>query len=110
MHDKIVQGMWSFHIAATLYMVGVIWFVQIVHYPLLVYVGRAESAAYEQAHTRRTAWVVAPPMLIELVTGILLLWIRPASVSLTQAFLGAALLAVIWVCTHFVQVPCHARL
>jgi hypothetical protein len=110
MRDEMAHGVVLLHLAATLFMVGVIWFVQVVHYPLMVYIGRAESAAYEQAHTRRTAWVVGPPMLIELATGMLLLWVRPAGVSLTQALVGVALLAVVWGSTQFVQVPCHERL
>ena len=98
------------HLATTLFMVGVIWFVQVVHYPLLALVGRAESAAYVQAHARRTAWVVGPPMLLELATGMILLWVRPAGVSLTQVLVGAALLVVVWTSTLLVQVPCHEQL
>lgn len=110
MTETIARGLVLFHLSATLLMVGVIWFVQVVHYPLMAYVGRSESTVYEQAHTRRTAWVVGPPMLIELVTGVGLLWVRPAGVSLMQALLGAILLAVVWFSTQVLQVPCHDRL
>jgi hypothetical protein len=110
MDDTIAGLVLLPHLAATLFMVGVIWFVQVVHYPLMAGVGRAESVAYEQAHTRRTGWVVAPPMLIELATGILLLWVRPAGVPLAPAVAGAALLAVVWISTQWVQIPCHNRL
>lgn len=34
------------HLAATFYMVGVIWFVQIVHYPLLEKVGTDRFSTY----------------------------------------------------------------
>ena len=50
--------------AATLAMVGLIWFVQIVHYPLMAQVGRDSFAHYEASHTARTTWVVAPLMLV----------------------------------------------
>ncbi len=106
----MVHEVLMLHLAATLFMVGVIWFVQVVHYPLLASVGRAEAVAYEHAHARRTAWVVGPPMLIELTTGVLLLWVRPPCVSLTQTLAGVALLAVVWISTLLVQVPCHDRL
>jgi hypothetical protein len=91
-------------------MVGVIWFVQVIHYPLFAHIGKADFAAYEQAHTRRTVWVVAPPMLVELITGILLLFIRPAGVTLYHSILGVVLIAVVCFSTQFVQVPCHAQL
>lgn len=110
MPEEIARGVVLLHLAATLFMVGLIWFVQVVHYPLMARVGRAEFVAYEQAHTRRTAWVVAPPMLVELATGIALLWVRPAGVSLAAALAGVALLAVVWGSTRFVQVPCHETL
>lgn len=98
------------HAAATWALTGLIWFVQVVHYPLLARIGRNEAPGYEQAHTRRTAWVVGPPMLVELVSGVLLLWVRPAGASLSQAVTGVALLAVVCLSTQFVQVPCHERL
>ncbi len=98
------------HLAATLFMVGLIWFVQVVHYPLMACAGRGEFVAYEREHTRRTAWVVAPPMLIELATGILLLWVRPSGVSLIEALGGVGLLGVVWISTQFIQIPCHDRL
>lgn len=110
MRDEIAQGVLLLHLAATLCMVGLIWFVQVVHYPLFARVGTSQFAAYEQAHTRRTGWVVGPPMLVELATGMSLLWVRPAGVPLTQAVAGVALLAVVWISTRFVQVPCHQRL
>ena len=95
------------HIAATLFMVGLIWFVQIVHYPLFGAVGVDGFAAYEAAHTERTTWVVGPPMLIEAGTTALLVWLRPANISGTLVWIGTGLLAVIWLSTLLLQVPRH---
>jgi hypothetical protein len=100
----------ALHLGSTLFMAGVVWFVQIVHYPLLPHIGRDAFAAYEREHMRRTARVVAPAMLIELVTGIVLLWVRPGGIPLIDVLLGLALLAVVCGSTQFVQVPCHVRL
>ena len=49
------------HAASTLSMVGLIWFVQVVHYPLFARVEQG-FIAYEQIHQQRTTWVVAPLM------------------------------------------------
>ena len=54
------------HAAATLFMTGLIWFVQVVHYPLLANVGADGFAAYAQRHSSLTTWVAGPAMLIEL--------------------------------------------
>jgi hypothetical protein len=109
-NDTIAHGVFLLHLAATMFMVGVIWFVQIVHYPLLARVGSAEAVAYEQAHTQRTGWVVSPSMLLEGASAVLLFWVRPAGVSDLQAGIGVALSVVVWISTFLVQVPCHERL
>ncbi len=98
------------HLAATLFMMGVIWFVQVVHYPLFRLVGNSEFARYEAAHTFWTTWVVAPPMLTELTTAVLLLLFKPKGVSDGILWLNLALLAIIWLSTAFLQVPCHQQL
>ena len=91
-------------------MTGVIWFVQIVHYPLFSGVGEADFAPYEGRHIWLTGLVVAPPMLVELATGVALLWLRPEEVSLLEVILGLALLGVIWLSTYLLQTPRHRTL
>jgi uncharacterized membrane protein len=110
MNDPWHRWLFLGQLAATLYMTGLIWFVQIVHYPLFGGVGRAVFAAYEQRHSALTTWVVAPPMLVELAAALILLWLRPPQLSLPLLWASAALLAVIWLSTYLIQVPCHSRL
>ncbi len=98
------------HVAATLFMVGLIWFVQVVHYPLAGQVGEASFAAYQAAHMARTSWVVGPPMLTELACVGLLVFSPPAGVPVWSVWLGAGLLAVVWGSTALLQVPAHSAL
>lgn len=98
------------HTAATAFMVGLIWFVQIVHYPLAGQVGAGGFAAYQQAHMARTAWVVGPPMLTELAATALLLVHRPPGIPAWAPWAGAALLVVVWGSTALLQVPLHGSL
>jgi hypothetical protein len=99
-------------LAATLAMTGIIWFVQIVHYPLFARVAPANFAQYEAEHATRTGWVVAPLMCAELGTAMLMLSVRyrPHSVSAAAAIAGAALVGAIWFSTGWIQVPLHTRL
>ena len=98
------------HLAATGMMIGVIWFVQVVHYPLLAMVGRDGYPAYQAEHQRRTGIAVAPPMLLELATGAWLA-LRPSPfLPASAAWTGLALLAVVWLSTFLLQVPQHRRL
>ena len=100
---------WLFkvHLLASLYMFGLIWFVQIVHYPLMGKVGSASFVKYERAHTRFTTWVTAPQMLLELGTGIWLLVLSPDNWVWWAN--GAGLLGL-WGSTFFIQVPLHNAL
>ena len=93
-------------------MFGLIWFVQVVHYPLFLQVGASQFPAYEAAHANRTTFVVAPLMLLELASSgaLLLPRLRPAGIGAAEAWLGASLVAVIWLSTGLVQVPLHNRL
>lgn len=97
-------------IGATLAMVGLIWFVQIVHYPLMAHVGRENFLRYETEHQRLTTLVVVPLMLSELLSALLLLWCRPDSVASGLVWTGLMLVILIWLITFSVQVPQHARL
>ena len=96
------------HLFFSLYLTGLIWFVQVVHYPLMGRVGEDFFLSYEQLHTRLTGWVTAPPMLVELGTGIWLWW---QSGDLAGFWLYNLLaIALIWASTFFIQVPLHNRL
>jgi len=91
------------HAAATFFMTGLIWFVQVVHYPLFSRVGAAGFAAYEQMNTRRTGWVVGGPMLLELGLTCWIVWLRGDWL----AWSGLGLLAVIWLSTAVWLIPLH---
>lgn len=98
------------HLGATLALVGLIWTVQVVHYPLFAGVGEAGWAAYEVAHQSRITLVVGPLMLLEIATAVWLVVERPAPLPAWSVVLGAALVGLIWASTAFIQVPLHSAL
>ena len=104
------MGLLLVHVAATFVMVGIIWFVQVVHYPLFAKVGRTGFSAYSEAHSRLTGYVVGPPMLVEAATAVLLVLRRPDEVPAALAWAGLALLAGVWLSTALLQSPRHGRL
>lgn len=107
MDDVLVRAVFLVHAGATWYMTGLIWFVQVVHYPLLRNVGGSVFVTYEKRHTTLTTWAVGPPMLIEAAAAVLLFWIRPSGIFTWQVWAGAGLLTIIWLSTALLQVPCH---
>lgn len=98
------------HLLATVFMTGVIWIIQILHYPLFNMVGRENFAAYEAAHTNLITLVVMPAMLLELILTAVIFFAPPASIPSSLNWLNAVLLAVIWLSTAFLQVPQHGIL
>lgn len=98
------------HAFATLAMTGLVWFVQLVHYPLFGRVPAEALRAYEEEHQRRATWVVAPFMLVEVGTAVLLCGGIAPGVRPAWAWWGLGLVGVVWASTFLVQVPLHARL
>lgn len=98
------------HLATTWCLVGLIWTVQVVHYPLFAWVGQAQFVAYEAEHARRISFLVGPLMLLELLTAMALLAYWPPSLPSWLGWGALALLAGIWLSTLLVSVPLHARL
>ena len=105
-----MQAVLLVHVGATLFMVGLIWFVQVVHYPLFGSVGRQGFAEYSRAHSRLTGFVVGPPMLVEAGTAAALVLRPPDGAPFSLPLLGFVLLAVVWLSTAFLQSPQHGVL
>ena len=98
------------NLVSTWYMVGLIWMVQCVHYPLFAKVSAENYVEYQQLHERYITLVVGVPMIVELVTAILLLNYLPKGVSAAWVWAALVLLVVAWLSTAFLQVPCHSKL
>ncbi len=95
---------------ATWAMVGLIWMVQLVHYPMLATYSATTPAVAAAEHQRRISWVVGPLMLAEGVSALILLVDRPDAMPAWNAWVSAALLGVALTSTVLVQVPLHGRL
>ena len=98
------------HLFTTVFMTGVIWMIQILHYPLFNMVGRENFSAYEAAHSNLISLIVAPAMLLELGFTAWIFFVPPASVPSSLNWLNTILLAIIWLSTAFLQVPQHSIL
>ena len=106
----VTSALTSAQAAASLGMVGVLWVMQLVHYPLLALVPDGAFVDYEDQHRRRITFIVGPAMGIELVTAAALLVDRPQGIPLWLLLTGLALLLVVLATTAFVSAPLHSRL
>jgi hypothetical protein len=109
--DQLTSIVPIVHAGATWFMVGLIWFVQVVHYPLMAVVPASAFQEYANSHQRLTTWVVGPVMLVEAATALAIALLQPGTPNArVLGWTGLALLGVVWASTFFVQVPLHGRL
>jgi len=98
------------NLVAAAMMTGVIWTVQLVHYPLLASVGVDEAAAVAVRHQRMMSWVVGPPMLAEGAATVWLLISPPEGLQWWLPWASAVMLATVLGCTVLLSVPLHAQM
>ena len=98
------------NIASTWFMVGLIWFVQIVHYPLFGYVGSNEFETFHENHKIFITPVVGFVMILELVTSVILIFQIRIGIPNWTVIVGIILIGVIWISTLFLQIPYHNKL
>lgn len=94
------------HAAVTLFMTGVIWTIQLVHYPSFGFAGPERFSAFHRAHLERITLVVAPAMLLELAASLAVAFFTNGAAR----WVGLGLLASIWLSTALVQVAQHEAL
>ena len=96
--------------AASWFMAGLIWTMQVLNYPLLALIDAGDVPRYEQAHNRRFIWLVGPGVAGALASAVVMLGWRPSAVPLAVPVVALVLLAVIVVSTARQGAPSHALL
>jgi hypothetical protein len=101
------------HLAATLFMVGLIWTIHYVHYPLFANVGESTYVSFQAEHVERIGKLLFVPWLTEGITllGILALAFLGGHKALrVPAVINGAAMAVVLVISGFWSAPAHAKL
>ena len=70
-----LDSLYKIHIVSTSLMVGVIWIMQLVHYPSFNFINVEEYKSFQEFHMKRISLIVIPAMIIELTSGVLIFWI-----------------------------------
>lgn len=93
------------HMSA-LYMCGVIWLVQLIHYPSFSKINSGSFQQFHSQHTTAMSFIVGPVMVIELLTSVWLLHDETNLSNLTNVIFVISL----WLLTFLVSVPLHNKL
>ncbi len=102
-HDLI----FLINIVCSVFMTGLIWYVQTVHYPSFRFIEETRFQEFHNLHSSKTGFIVMPVMICELVTSGILSWFN-GWVSLHT--MGFYLVLAIWLSTFLLSVPAHAKL
>jgi len=97
-------------ILTTFMMTGIIWFVQIVHYPFFAYAVKEDFPQIGSAHATLTGYVVVPIMVLEMATSFYLAAFSQYTQFQLALGIGAGLVLLIWGSTFFIQVPILKRM
>jgi hypothetical protein len=97
------------HMAATWAMIGFIWTIQLLQYPLMREVPEDGFSRFEAVHQRRVTAVIALFGPLEVVMAALV-FLTVDAVPTWLSFGSGALLAAIWTSTAFFYAPLHTRL
>ena len=92
------------HFSSCLGMTGVIWLVQLVHYPSFHFIDKERFKSFENFHARSITFIVFPLMLTELITCFVLDLPHP------WKLLNICGVLLLWLSTMLLSMPRHQRL
>ena len=99
---------WLFKInfISTSFMVGVIWVIQLLHYPSFHFINDQKYVDFQHFHMQRISFIVIPAMLVELASGLLLAYFFRSSLTIILL----AFLLGIWGITFIFFTNIHQNL
>ena len=91
---------------STSVMVGVIWVIQLLHYPSFHFIDDQKYIEFQHFHMQRISFIVIPAMLIELASALLLAYFFRSSLTIILL----ALLIGVWAVTFIFFTDMHQKL
>ena len=98
------------NIFSAFFATGLIWTIQLVHYPSMHFVSRDKFELFHYFHQLRISIIAMPLMAIELITTIILFMQNIDNESSLIFKINLIIVTLIWFSTFFIQVPLHQKL
>jgi len=98
------------NIFSAFFATGLIWTIQLVHYPSMRFVSRDKFELFHSFHQLRISIIAMPLMAIELITTIILFMQNIDNESSLIFKINLIIVTLIWFSTFFIQVPLHQKL
>lgn len=94
------------HFLSTSLMVGIIWVIQLLHYPTFHFIKESDYVKFQHFHMQRISFIVVPVMILELLSAFILVYYIPSNL-LTLCLI---ILLVIWLITFVFFTKLHQSL
>ena len=94
------------HFLSTSLMVGIIWVIQLLHYPTFHFIKQSDYVEFQHFHMQRISFIVVPVMIIELLSGFMLVYYFRSNLFI----LCLIILLVIWLITFLFFTKLHQSL
>lgn len=94
------------HFLSTSLMVGIIWVIQLLHYPAFHFIKESDYVEFQHFHMERISFIVVPVMVLELFSAFMLVYYIQSNLLI----LCLIILLFIWLITFIFFTKLHQSL
>ena len=94
------------HFLSTSLMVGIIWVIQLLHYPAFNFIKESDYVEFQHFHMQRISFIVVPVMILELFSAFMLVYYLRSNLLI----LCLIILLFIWLITFVFFTKLHQSL
>ena len=101
-----IDTLYFIQIVCNSYLVSLVFMTQFITYPTFLHIDKDKFSEYHRKYVNNISLIVAPVMLIELLTLSLIAYFSSEFLIIKSLIL----LLVIWLTTFFIMIPSHNRI
>ena len=101
-----IDTLYFIQIVCNSYLVSLVFMTQFITYPTFLHIDKDKFSEYHRKYVNNISFIVAPVMLIELLTLFLIAYFSKDFLIIKSLIL----LLVIWLTTFFIMIPSHNRI
>ena len=101
-----IDTLYFIQIVCNSYLVSLVFMTQFITYPTFLHIDKDKFSEYHRKYVNNISFIVAPVMLIELLTLSLIAYFSSEFLIIKSLIL----LFVIWLTTFFIMIPSHNRI
>ena len=101
-----IDTLYFIQIVCNSYLVSLVFMTQFITYPTFLHIDKDKFSEYHRKYVNNISFIVAPVMLIELLTLLLIAYFSKDFLIIKSLIL----LLVIWLTTFFIMIPSHNKI